>query len=111
MAHYLRTTTLVQHPSRTISIVLCLGAYAVALAAGLAVGNDAATVLWRGLVVFMIAQLVAPAIGRAAETAIREHLRDHLARNAVPSLAQIQEQLDGPIIEVGEDLSTEGSQE
>lgn len=99
-----------QQPSRTIAIVLSLGAYAVALAAGLASGNDAGVVLWRALVVLMLAQLVTPAIGRAAEAAIREHMRDHLARNAVPSLARIESRL-AEQTEVEPALSTEESQE
>lgn len=93
MAHALRSPTLVQSPSRTIAIVLTLGAYAIALAAGLASGNDAGVVLGRALIVLVLAQLLSPLIARAAVIAIHEHMRDFLAQNPVPKLDEIKSRL------------------
>lgn len=99
-----------QSPSRTIAIVLTLGAYAVALAAGLASGNDAGVVLGRALIVLILAQLISPLIARAAETAIREHMRDFLAQHAVASLDEIKSRLaESPDTDGA--LSTEESQD
>ena len=78
------------------SIGFC--AFALAVAQGVHAGNDASVVLWRALVAMFTCQLLGMLIGKAAETAIGEHLESyraaHTARAAQVGRAPQTEQME-----------------
>lgn len=78
----------------TIAAVVALTAYALAIVAGLAAQNPATTILWRGMVVLVVAHLAGQLIGAAAEHALAQHLRRFEEQNPVPDLAVVERELE-----------------
>ncbi|MFI4898267.1 MAG: hypothetical protein ACIARR_10625 [Phycisphaerales bacterium JB059] len=72
-------------PTRTISAVMGLTAFSLALIAGWAVHNPLDTVLTRAIIAMVVCYAVGQVIGWAASLVVREHLAQHRAANPVPT--------------------------
>ncbi len=61
-------------PGRVIAAIFALAAFAVAIVAGLAVGNPPGRILASALVSMVLCQVVGWAVGAIGERVVREHL-------------------------------------
>lgn len=68
-------------PTKVIAGCLALGAFAIAIFAGLASGNPTDTILGRALLCLVVCYVVGLAVGAVAERAVDEHVRAHEAAN------------------------------
>jgi uncharacterized protein involved in response to NO len=73
----------VRSVTQLISVILALSAFAIALVAGMAVGNPADHVVGRAVMAMLVAQIVGALIGRAAQCVVDEHLEQY--RTAHPA--------------------------
>ncbi|MEC9372770.1 MAG: hypothetical protein VYC34_02965 [Planctomycetota bacterium] len=71
--------------ARLIAGCCGLGAFAVAIVAGLAANNAADTILSRSLLSLFVCYLVGYAIGLAAERAVRDGVDAYRASNPLPA--------------------------
>lgn len=71
-------------PARVLATCFALAAFAASLAVGVYVGNDAATVMGRGIAVLLGCYLIGLIVGSAAQRAIDDHTRRHEENNPVP---------------------------
>jgi hypothetical protein len=76
----------VSSEGRIISAVTALGAFCVALLAGLGAGNPATTVITHALVAMMVCQVMGLAAGEILAWVRRLHLEEHARRNPVPDV-------------------------
>ena len=58
--------------------------FAAAIVVGLAVGNDALTVLWRSILVMGAAWLVGRVVGAAVQRTLEEHVERYKQANPAP---------------------------
>lgn len=70
-------------PTKTIGAVLGLAGFVIAILAGMAAGNDAATVLLRALGALVVCNVVGLALGAVGERVIQEHISDYQKSNPV----------------------------
>ena len=70
-------------PTRTIGAVLALAGFVIAILAGMAAGNEAATILLRALAALVVCNAVGLALGAAGERVIQEHISDYQKSNPV----------------------------
>ena len=68
-------------PTKVIGGCLALGAFAVAIVAGLAADNPADEILSRALIAMAVCYPVGVIIGVVAERAVDEHVRTHIKKN------------------------------
>ena len=71
-------------PARVIATSFALLAFAAAVAVGAYVGNDATTVLWRGIAVLLVCYLIGRILGSIAQRTIDEHTSRHVAEHPIP---------------------------
>jgi hypothetical protein len=76
----------VSNHAKVVAAVFALSAFAIALVAGIAAGNDAATVLLRALLALVACQVVGLFAGMIVERVIQEHETRYREENPVPSL-------------------------
>lgn len=76
-----------QRTTDLIAAVLGIGAFAVAVLAGLAAGNDPIGVVVRALLAMVACSLLGRLIGMACVQAIGEHLERYAQANPVPEIA------------------------
>jgi len=69
---------------RVVAALLGLGAFAVAIVAGLASGSESAGLLMRAVMSAAACYLVGAALGAAGERTMREHAERHRESNPVP---------------------------
>lgn len=84
--------------ARVIAVVVALGAFVVAVAAGLAADNPASTVLLRALAAMIAAQFVGWGAGEVLAYVRRTHTTDYIRRNPVPVVNAASAE---PVVEVG----------
>ncbi len=70
-------------PSKIIAPVIALSGFAVALVAGMAAGNTAATTLSRALLAMVVCYLVGLALAAVGRRAIREHVDHYKSQNPI----------------------------
>lgn len=71
-------------PARVIATSFALLAFAAAVAVGAYVGNDALTVLWRGIAVMLVCYVIGRILGSIAQHTIDEHTSRHASEHPVP---------------------------
>lgn len=71
-------------PARVIATSFSLLAFAAAVAVGAYVGNDATTVLWRGIAVMLVCYLIGRILGSVAQRTIDDHTSRHASEHPVP---------------------------
>jgi hypothetical protein len=75
--------------SRVVTAVFALAGFAVAIACGLAAGNDGTTVLLRALGAMFICQFVGMAAGAIVERVTSQHESTYRADNPVPRIGSV----------------------
>lgn len=77
---------MMQRTTDLIAAVLGIGAFAVAVLAGFAVGNEPLGVVTRALMAMVICSLLGRLIGMACEQAMREHMAAYTLAHPVPEI-------------------------
>ncbi len=88
-----------ERSAQIIATCLALGAYAIAMIAGLAAQNPVLLVMRRGLIVLVFAYAVGLAIGMILEHIVREQVARYRQANAAPDLEAIERASQGEVIE------------
>jgi hypothetical protein len=88
----------VNNEGKVVAAVFALSAFAVALIAGIAAGNDTTTVLSRALGALVACQLIGMGAGFLIERVIKEHEARYRADNPVPTIGPtlVDEVVDNP---------------
>lgn len=99
----------VEKPTKVIAGSLGLTAFAIAVVAGMAAGNQSAEILVRALISMMLCYVLGLVLGAIGEHTMDEHVRQYIAARPVKKFSE-------PIMEVGEageepTLITGGKQE
>jgi putative Mn2+ efflux pump MntP len=71
-------------PTKLIAAMLGLSAFAIAIVAGLAAGNDASRVLSQAIVCMVVCQMVGWGVGLAGERVVSEYLESYRAARPLP---------------------------
>lgn len=71
-------------PSRIIATCFALVSFAAASVVGVAVGNQASTIVWRATVVMVLGWVVGRAIGAIAQHTVDDHIEAYRKQNPVP---------------------------
>lgn len=85
-------------PSRVISVSFALTAFSVAILAGLAVGNEAQSVLTRAIFALVICHAVGWIVGVVGKRTMLEHIERYKQSHPVPDLSQIEKSTSGPVL-------------
>ena len=89
----------------TIAGSFSLAAFAVAIVAGLAGGNEASTILVRALLAMVACYPVGLAVGLVAQRIVTDHVKAHREAHPAPDSTTDETQLDaGVVSEHGEEV-------
>jgi len=77
-------------PTKTISAVMGLTAFALAVIAGWAAHNPLSTILTRAIIAMAVCYAVGQILGWAATKLAREYMADFRARNPVPQATPVE---------------------
>lgn len=92
----------------TIAGCFALGAFAVAIMAGLGSRNPAASVLTRALMALIFCYPIGLAVGLIAQRVVRGEIEAHKAAHPVP---EMPEELEGIVNDDGDGADAEGGEE
>ncbi len=73
--------------AKIISVIVALGAFVVAVVAGLAVENPAWVILTRALIAMLVGQIVGLGAGEVLAYVRRTHTADYIKRNPIPQVS------------------------
>lgn len=76
-------------PARVISGAFALGAFAIAIIAGLGAGNPTSTILINAIIAMAVCNVIGLLIGAVMERTVRDHVDRYRAMHPLP-------EMDGP---------------
>ncbi len=95
-------------PAKVIAGCLALTGFAVAILAGLAVGNPTLQILWHALIAMGACYIGGLVIGAIAFRAVTEHVEHYKTTNPIPRVIDLAESEETtPPIEVIDDAETQ----
>ncbi|MEM7623940.1 MAG: hypothetical protein AAF235_12150 [Planctomycetota bacterium] len=75
--------------THAVASSLALGAFTVAIIAGLAAGSEPIGVLWRAIISMVACYLVGVGLGAMGIRAVKEHVEAHAASNPIPDVPEV----------------------
>ena len=73
-------------PARVISGAFALGAFAIAIIAGLGAGNPTSVILINAIIAMAVCNVIGLLIGAVMERTVRDHVEHYRAMNPLPEL-------------------------